>query len=73
MGKKGSRYSIEERLFYIGLVNQGSSYTSGLFNDHLASKRIKHSMSRPGTPGDNSPMESFWGHMKTEFLTFTTH
>lgn len=28
------------------------------------------SMSRPGTPGDNSPMESFWSHMKTEFFNF---
>ncbi|WP_233449195.1 IS3 family transposase [Levilactobacillus suantsaii] len=27
-------------------------------------------MSRPGTPGDNSPLESFWGHMKTEFFNF---
>ncbi|WP_354630979.1 IS3 family transposase [Levilactobacillus brevis] len=50
--------------------DQGSSYTSGVFNDHLASKGIKHSMSRPGTPGDNSPMESFWSHMKTEFFNF---
>ncbi|WP_350028527.1 IS3 family transposase [Levilactobacillus brevis] len=50
--------------------DQGSSYTSGVFNDHLASKGIEHSMSRSGTPGDNSPMESFWSHMKTEFFNF---
>lgn len=27
-------------------------------------------MSRPGTPGDNSPMESFWSHLKTERFAF---
>ena len=145
MGRKGSRYTIEKKLFYIGLVtqgmipyavqrkygiehgqvnrwvkrlrlsaikdlndhsiiawdieetetadlvtrtfdkalaisngakptvlhsDQGSSYTSGVFNKHLASNGVKHSMSRPGTPGDNSPMESFWSHMKTEFFNF---
>lgn len=145
MGRKGSRYTIEKKLFYIGLVtqgmtpyavqrkygiehgqvnrwvkrlrlsaiknlidhsiiawdieetetadlvtrtldkalainngvkpavlhsDQGSSYTSGVSNDHLASKGIEHSMLRPGTPGDNSPMESFWSHMKTEFFNF---
>lgn len=24
----------------------------------------------PGTPGDNSPMESFWSHFKDEDLNF---
>lgn len=32
-------------------LNQGSSYTPGVFNDHLASNGIKHSMLRPETPG----------------------
>lgn len=50
--------------------DQGSSYTSGLFNDHLAGSGVKHSMSRPGTPGDNSPMESLWSHLKTEYFRF---
>ncbi|WP_203649464.1 IS3 family transposase, partial [Secundilactobacillus yichangensis] len=27
-------------------------------------------MSRAGTPGDNSPMESFWSHMKDEFFAY---
>jgi len=51
-------------------TDQGAGYTSGLFNDRLASNGIKHSMSRPGTPGDNSPMESFWSHVKTEYFKF---
>lgn len=29
-------------------------------------------MSRAGTPGDNSPIESFWSHMKDEFFAFRT-
>ncbi|MFO5290729.1 helix-turn-helix domain-containing protein, partial [Salmonella enterica subsp. enterica serovar 1,4,[5],12:i:-] len=28
MGQKGSRYSLEEKLFYIGLVRDGVSATS---------------------------------------------
>ena len=50
--------------------DQGSSYTSGTYNLALAKNGITHSMSRPGTPGDNSPMESLWSHMKTDFFTF---
>ncbi|WP_439646280.1 DDE-type integrase/transposase/recombinase [Lentilactobacillus kisonensis] len=44
-----------------GLIHsdQGSSYTSGRYNTALAGIGIIHSMSRLGTPGDNSPMESF--------------
>lgn len=50
--------------------DQGSAYTSGQYNTVLSSKGIRHSMSRAGTPGDNSPMESFWSHMKDEFFAF---
>lgn len=50
--------------------DQGSSYTSGTYNTALAGAGVIHSMSRPGTPGDNSPMESLWSHMKTEFFDF---
>ena len=50
--------------------DQGSSYTSGKYNTALAGVGVTHSMSRPGTPGDNSPMESLWSHMKTEYFDF---
>ncbi|WP_260302348.1 IS3 family transposase [Schleiferilactobacillus harbinensis] len=50
--------------------DQGSSYTSRLYNDTLAGMGVIHSMSRPGTPGDNGPMESFWSQAKTEFFNF---
>nr|WP_263862543.1 IS3 family transposase [Levilactobacillus enshiensis] len=50
--------------------DQGSSYTSGLYNLALAKNGVTHSMSRAGTPGDNSPMESLWSHMKSDFFNF---
>ncbi|MCT3066531.1 IS3 family transposase [Lactiplantibacillus pentosus] len=50
--------------------DQGSAYTSGGYNTLLSGKGIVHSMSRPGTPGDNSAMESFWSQLKTEELAF---
>lgn len=52
--------------------DQGSAYTGGLYNTLLAGKGIIHSMSRPGTPGDNSPMESAWSHLKVERFSFET-
>ncbi|WP_349630364.1 IS3 family transposase, partial [Lentilactobacillus sp. Marseille-Q4993] len=50
--------------------DRGSGYTSGLFNTTLAKVGVLHSMSRPGTPGDNSPIESFWSHIKEEYFQF---
>jgi len=51
-------------------TDQGSAYTSLSFNKTLDSYGIRHSMSRPGTPGDNASMESFWSHLKDE-LSFS--
>lgn len=50
--------------------DQGSAYTSVSYNTLLAGKGIVHSMSRPGTPGDNSAMECFWSQLKTEEMAF---
>ena len=50
--------------------DQGSAYTGGTYNTLLAGEGITHSMSRPGTPGDNSPMESLWSHLKVERFAF---
>ncbi|MFD0896415.1 DDE-type integrase/transposase/recombinase [Loigolactobacillus binensis] len=50
--------------------DQGSAYTAGSYNTLLSGKGIVHSMSRPGTPGDNSAMECFWSQLKTEELAF---
>ncbi|WP_268870383.1 IS3 family transposase [Companilactobacillus nodensis] len=51
-------------------TDQGSAYTSLDFNKQLDGYGIRHSMSRPGTPGDNAPMESFWSHLKDEYFDF---
>lgn len=53
-------------------TDQGSAYTSLKFNRVLNSYGICHSMSRPGTPRNDAPMESFWSHLKDEDLSFKT-
>lgn len=45
-------------------TDRGSQYTSKDFNELLINKKVVHSMSNPGSPLDNAPIESFWGHMK---------
>lgn len=50
--------------------DQGSAYTGGTYNTFLAGEGITHSMSCPGTTGDNSPMESLWSHLKVERFAF---
>ena len=46
--------------------NQGCHYTSIKFQDLIAKKEIRQSMSRRGNCWDNAPQESFFGHMKDE-------
>ncbi len=48
--------------------DQGGLYTSNVFNDILKDNNFIHSMSRKGTPIDNSPMESFFGTLKSELI-----
>lgn len=48
--------------------DQGTQYTSSVYFDLTQKYGILPSMSRPGTPLDNSPMESFFGTLKTECL-----
>jgi putative transposase len=48
--------------------DQGGLYTSPVFQDILRENNFIQSMSRKGTPIDNSPMESFFGTMKSELL-----
>ena len=38
-------------------TDRGAAYCSSMFNDYLASKNCVHSMSHPGHPWENSPME----------------
>lgn len=48
--------------------DQGGLYTSGVFKEILEANNFIQSLSRKGTPIDNSPMESFWGTLKSEVL-----
>lgn len=46
--------------------DQGSHYTSPTFQALLKEMKLEQSMSRKGNCWDNSPQESFFGHMKDE-------
>lgn len=46
--------------------DRGSQYTALKTKALLESKGVTISMSRPGSPNDNQPIESFWHTMKTE-------
>lgn len=48
--------------------DQGSVYNSLQFQKILEDNNFIQSMSRKGTPIDNSPMESFFGTLKSELL-----
>jgi len=49
-------------------TDRGSAYTSGQFTNYLGSLNIKRSMSRPGTPYDNAPMERWWNEFKLRWI-----
>ena len=46
--------------------DQGAHYTSPIFQNKLKENKIGQSMSRRGNCWDNSPQESFFGHLKDE-------
>lgn len=46
--------------------DQGSHYTSRKFKQIIHDYKLRQSMSRKGNCWDNSPQESFFGHMKDE-------
>lgn len=48
--------------------DQGGIYNSETFQKYLEENNFIQSMSRKGTPIDNSPMESFFGTLKSELL-----
>ena len=48
--------------------DQGGLYTSGAFRELLEKNNFIQSLSRKGTPIDNSPMESFFGTLKSELI-----
>jgi len=48
--------------------DQGSQFTSMEFTEFCSNMGIRQSMSRAGCPYDNSPMESFYGTFKSEYI-----
>ncbi len=54
-----------------GLIHhsdRGSQYASHDYQNALAAKEIRPSMSRKGNRWDNAPMESFFHTLKTELV-----
>jgi len=49
-------------------TDRGAAYTSKDFNNFIAGHEATRSMSRPGTPYDNSPMERWWNEFKTHWM-----
>lgn len=49
-------------------TDRGPAYTSGTFNQFLAQHKVTRSMSRPGTPYDNAPMERWWNEFKVRWI-----
>lgn len=49
-------------------TDRGAAYCSMAFNDYLAEQNCIHSMSHPGHPWENSPMERWWNDFKLIWL-----
>lgn len=53
--------------------DRGSQYCSPIYHQYVQSNGLTVSMSRPGTPYDNAPMESFFSLLKNEELRLYKH
>lgn len=49
-------------------TDRGAAYCSRAFNDYLAEQNCVHSMSHPGHPWENSPIERWWNDFKLVWL-----
>lgn len=49
-------------------TDRGSAYTSSVFGRLMNQHNVVRSMSRPGTPYDNSPMERWWSEFKLRWM-----
>lgn len=49
-------------------TDRGSAYLSSDFNDLMFQHDVRRSMSRPGTPYDNSLMERYWNEFKVSWI-----
>jgi transposase InsO family protein len=65
--------AVVERQPQPGLLHhsdRGSQYTSGDYQQRLKDLQMQVSMSRPAQCLDAAPIESFWGTLKTECVTY---
>lgn len=49
-------------------TDRGAAFTSKAFNHFMDQHQVTRSMSRPGTPYDNAPMERWWNEFKLNWL-----
>lgn len=49
-------------------TDRGSAFTSSAFGSLMDQHNVVRSMSRPGTPYDNSPMERWWSEFKLRWM-----
>ncbi|MCT3587273.1 IS3 family transposase [Levilactobacillus brevis] len=49
-------------------TDRGAVFTSKAFNNLMVNHKVVRSMSRPGTPYDNAPMERWWNEFKLNWL-----
>lgn len=66
-----SQLSYDEKSNLLIHSDQGTQYTSLPYHKLLSNHDIEPSMSRPGRPIDNAPIESFFSSMKTEWVNNT--
>jgi len=72
--KQASRYLTDSKNNITILhSDQGAQYTSNEYHEYIESLGIIASMSRPGTPIDNAPIESFFSTMKAEWFPDTSN
>lgn len=49
-------------------TDRGSAFTSSMFGQLMNQHNVIRSMSRPGTPYDNSPIERWWSEFKLRWM-----
>jgi len=62
----------EEQPILLAVSDNGAQMTSGSTREFMALHAIATHYGRPGTPTDQAPIESFFGHLKREFPQLLT-
>ncbi len=61
-------FNLEPKAHPMIHTDRGAAYCSMAFNNYLANQNCIHSMSHPGHPWENSPMERWWNDFKLVWL-----